>query len=101
MPLLDERLLESRHRPKALGPGAGKEQCLGEMPWISRATAIEPDAKQFIQNKIGVKRRAARVREGDHFEHPNAFLSPSRSRNIDSLPVVFIICRTRGYLLRA
>jgi hypothetical protein len=33
------------HRQKALGPEAGKEQCLGGMPWNSRATAIKPDAK--------------------------------------------------------
>jgi hypothetical protein len=30
-------------RQKPSARRAGKEQCLGEMPWISRATAIKPD----------------------------------------------------------
>jgi hypothetical protein len=40
---------------KALGPGAGEEQCLGVMPWICRATAIEPDANSLMQTVPKVK----------------------------------------------
>ena len=34
-------------------------QCLGEMPWLSRATAIKPDAKQMILKLAAVKQRSA------------------------------------------
>jgi hypothetical protein len=43
MPLPVGRLVEFKASPKALGPGAGEEQCLGDTPWVSRATAIKPD----------------------------------------------------------
>jgi hypothetical protein len=44
--------------PKALGPRADKEQCLGDMPWISRATAIKPDVSFLRQTKPKVNRDA-------------------------------------------
>ena len=34
-------------------------QCLGEMPWLSRATAIKPDPKQMILKLASVKQRSA------------------------------------------
>jgi hypothetical protein len=43
--------------PKALGPEAGEEQCLGDMPWIGRATAIKPDTISVVQSELKVKQR--------------------------------------------
>jgi hypothetical protein len=36
--------------PQLSARQAGKVQCLGEMPWKSRATAFEPDAADVTQN---------------------------------------------------
>jgi len=33
-----------RHSPKLFGPACGLSAVLGRMPWVIRATAIEPDA---------------------------------------------------------
>jgi hypothetical protein len=51
--------------PKALGPEAGKEQCLGGMPWKGRATAIEPDAIFLMQTEVKVKKVARCFGHGD------------------------------------
>jgi len=40
-------LVTFRQKPSARQ--AGEVQCLGEMPWISRATAIEPDAVNVMK----------------------------------------------------
>jgi hypothetical protein len=37
-------------------------QCLGEMPWEGRATAIKPDARYM--SRAGVKVKADRTRSG-------------------------------------
>src|SRR4029077_4753030 len=34
---------------------AGDGQCLGEMPWVSRATALRPDPHQLGQTRSSVK----------------------------------------------
>src|SRR5262249_57200243 len=44
MPRPEEGIWEIEHFAKRPSPGERVEaQCLGEMPWISRATAIRPD----------------------------------------------------------
>src|SRR5436305_4551806 len=40
--------------PAASARRAGKVQCLGEMPWESRATAFEPDAASLTQSAAKV-----------------------------------------------
>jgi hypothetical protein len=44
VPPPDERLVEIRHIAKSPRPGERAQvQCLGDMPWVSRATAMWPD----------------------------------------------------------
>jgi hypothetical protein len=44
MPRPEERFWETEHFAKSPPPERGLEaQCLGEMPWVGRATAIRPD----------------------------------------------------------
>jgi len=42
-------------RQKPSARCAGKVQCLGEMPWMSRATAMRPDAQYLVPNARKVK----------------------------------------------
>lgn len=35
--------------PKPFGPYVGEVQCLGDVPWRSRATAVKPDAFYMAQ----------------------------------------------------
>jgi hypothetical protein len=46
---------------KSPRPGArAKEQCLGEMPWKHRATAIKPGAHYLVESTASVKSRDLR-----------------------------------------
>src|SRR6516225_3085268 len=55
MPRPDERLVEIRHIAKSPPLEAGL-QCLGDMPWVSRATAIWPDDRDVAIARPKVKR---------------------------------------------
>jgi hypothetical protein len=50
------RLMEIRHFPKVLGPTSELKQCLGEMPWVSRATAKWPDKAYVASARTKVKK---------------------------------------------
>jgi hypothetical protein len=54
LPVLED-FGEIKTSPKASARRAGNEQCLGDMPWISRATAIKPDAAYVLQIHERVK----------------------------------------------
>ena len=60
----EKTLWELSHRQKALGPRAGAEQCLGDMPWKGRATAIKPDARYVAKALPKVKGPAGANRRG-------------------------------------
>jgi hypothetical protein len=47
--------------PKTSTRPAGEVQCLGEMPWVSRATALWPDAHQVRQTQPWVKSLSIRA----------------------------------------
>jgi hypothetical protein len=58
MPRPDEGILEIGHFAKSPPPERGPEaQCLGEMPWIGRATAIRPDESYVEETGKNVKGR--------------------------------------------
>jgi len=62
--------LQSRHQtkglwrldisPKILSPASERVQCLGDMPWVSRATAMWPDTR-YVASDDG------NVNTGDDF----------------------------------
>jgi hypothetical protein len=63
MPRPDERILVIRHFAKIPPPERGLEvQCLGEMPWVGRATAIRPDESYVASAGGEVKVRLAAIR---------------------------------------
>src|ERR1700751_567477 len=43
---------------------AGEVQCLGEMPWVSRATAPRPDAYQVSETRLWSRAHHIRARPG-------------------------------------
>jgi hypothetical protein len=50
------KTLWSYGNAKSPRPGArAKEQCLGDMPWKHRATAIKPGAHYLVQSVVPVK----------------------------------------------
>ena len=57
MPLPVGRLVGLDHRQSPLPGGAGEEQCLGEMPWMDRATAIKPGTGDLVLRGSEVKRQ--------------------------------------------
>ena len=71
MPLPDERLCgDWTYRQKSSARRAGELQCLGDMPWVSRATAMWPDNRYVAseggsvntREKFSSTRYTARVR---------------------------------------
>src|ERR1041385_6641714 len=56
-----KNVVGAKSTPKALGPRAGAEQCLGDMPWKGRATAIKPDARYVAKACRKVKGPLARA----------------------------------------
>jgi len=72
MPRPDERLVEIRHIAKSPPLEAGL-QCLGDMPWISRATAIRPDRGEVVSDHVNVKSDTSAI-----FAALNAFRSSDR-----------------------
>src|SRR6516164_5140024 len=45
---------------------AGEVQCLGVMPWVSRATALRPDAHQVRLTRSWVNSPSVRAEPKDH-----------------------------------
>lgn len=43
--------------PKPFGPRVGEVQCLGDVPWRCRATAVKPDAAYIAQIARRVNRK--------------------------------------------
>ena len=55
MPQAEKRILEIVHFAKSPLPGERVEaQCLGEMPWIGRATAMGPDERyvEWVRGEV-------------------------------------------------
>jgi hypothetical protein len=63
MPLRDERFLEIGYFAKNPKSPQSREreqvQCLGDMPWLSRATAVWPDAFYVADARAIFKNAAA------------------------------------------
>src|SRR5215470_1439618 len=52
MPRPDERLCgDLTYRQKSSARRAGELQCLGDMPWVSRATAMWPDTRYVASDE--------------------------------------------------
>src|SRR5262249_50158793 len=52
MPLPDERLCgDWTYRQKSSARRAGELQCLGDMPWVSRATSMWPDSRYLVSEE--------------------------------------------------
>jgi hypothetical protein len=62
VPPPDEGLMEIRRFAKILGPASGLKQCLGEMPWINRATAMWPDIRYVVNARTKIKECSANRR---------------------------------------
>src|SRR6516165_4622724 len=52
---------ENAHFAKNPTRPAGEVQCLGDMPWVSRATALRPDAHQVRQTRSWVNSPSERA----------------------------------------
>jgi hypothetical protein len=63
-PLQDERLVEIGHFAKSPKSPQSRErvkvQCLGDMPWLSRATAMRPDGSYLANAQAKFKERAVK-----------------------------------------
>jgi hypothetical protein len=77
---------DSTFRQQPSARRAGELQYLGEMPWVSRATAIKPDANQMAQ--VCAKVNGSGAKKGSGYR-PAACLSGSAARRHD-------FCRGRG-----
>ena len=65
--------MEIGHFAKSPRPEERAEaQCLGEMPWVSRATAMMPDHRYMARARTKVKEYAANRRCGLLAEHKSS-----------------------------